>query len=81
MKETKKEIENAIIVVGELLGIEEETKLLLTNIGVHSTIKELTYQMFLQNKQRFEDANFFEAISLIKEYCEEMSENGEVKFG
>lgn len=82
MKESKKELEKAIIVVGKSLFMEKPTELLLKNVGVHSTVKELTYQMFVQNKQQYfeNDDAVFEAISLIRKYCEEMSKNGEVNF-
>ena len=82
MKESKKELEKAIIVVGKSLGMESPTELLLKNVGAHSTVKELTYQMFVQNKQQYfeKDDVVFEAISLIRKYCEEMSKNGEVNF-
>jgi 5,10-methylene-tetrahydrofolate dehydrogenase/methenyl tetrahydrofolate cyclohydrolase len=82
MKESKKELEKAIIAVGESLGMKKPIELLLINVGVHSTVKELTYQMFVQNKQQYfeKDDTVFEAISLIRKYCEEMSKNGEVNF-
>jgi 5,10-methylene-tetrahydrofolate dehydrogenase/methenyl tetrahydrofolate cyclohydrolase len=82
MKESKKELEKAIIIVGESLGMEKATELLLKNVGLHSTIKELTYVMFVRNKQQYfeQDDAVFEAISLIRNYCEEMSKNGEVNF-
>ncbi len=82
MKESKKELEKAIIEVGKSLNMGKSTELLLINVGVHSTVKELTYQMFVQNKQQYfeKDNNVFEAISLIRKYCQEMSKNGEVNF-
>ena len=82
MKESKKELEKAIITVGKSLEMEKSIELLLVNIGVYSTIKELTYQMFVQNKQQYfeKDDDVFEAISLIREYSKEMSKNGEVNF-
>lgn len=82
MKESKKELEKAIIIVGKSLGMERATELLLVNVGLHSTVKELTYKMFVNNKQQYfeKDDDVFEAISLIREYCQEMSKNGEVNF-
>ena len=82
MKESKKELEKAIVIVGESLNMKEATELLLINVGVHSTIRELTYKMFTLNRQQYfeKDDNVFDAISLIRKYCEEMSENGEVYF-
>jgi len=82
MKESKKELEKAIIEVGKSLNMGRATELLLTNVGVHSTVKELTYQMFVQNKQQYfeKDDNVFEGISLIRTYCQEMAKNGEVNF-
>lgn len=64
MKESKK----AITTIGESLGMKRVIELLLSNVGLHSTIKELTYQMFVQNKQQY-----FESISLIREYYQKMA--------
>jgi len=74
MKESKKELEKAIVIVGESLNMKEAAELLLINVGVHSTIRELTYKMFTENKQQYfeKDDNVFEAISLIRKYCQEM---------
>lgn len=82
MKESKKVLENAIITVGKSLEMERATELLLTNVGVDSTVKELTYKMFTENRQQYfeKDDDVFEAICLIRKYCQEMSKNGEVNF-
>ena len=82
MKESKKQVEEAIIIVGESLGMGESTEVLLCNIGIHSTIKELTYKRFVMNKQQYfeTDNTVFEAISLIRRYCLEMATNGAVTF-
>lgn len=82
MKESKKQLEKAIVIVGESLNMKEATELLLINVGVHSTIKELTYKMFVENRQQYfeKDNNVYEAISLIRNYCQEMAKNGEVNF-
>lgn len=82
MKQSKKELEKAIVAVGKSLDMETSTIILLNNIGVYSTIKELTYKMFTENKQQYfeKDEDIFEAISLIREYCQEMSKKGEVSF-
>ena len=82
MKESKKELEKSIVIVGESLNMKEATEILLINVGVHSTIRELTYKMFTINRQQYfeKDDDVFEAISLIREYCQEMSKNGEVNF-
>lgn len=82
MKESKKDLEKAIILVGDSLGLKRSIEILLKNVGLHSTVKEITYQMFVQNKQQYfeKDDDVFKAISLIRKYCQEMSENGEVNF-
>jgi len=82
MKESKEQVEQAIIIIGESLGIGESTELLLCNIGIHSTIKELTYKMFVMDRQQYfeTDNTVFEAISLIRRYCLEMATNGAVNF-
>jgi hypothetical protein len=82
MKESNEQLDKAVVIVAESLGIGEAAKLLLINVGLHSTVKELTYQMFVQDKQQYfeKDDDVFEAISLIRKYCKEMSLNGEVNF-
>ena len=82
MKESKKQLETAIVIVGESLNMKEATELLLITAGVNSIVKELTYKMFIENRQHYfeKDDNVFEAISLIRTYCQEMSKNGEVNF-
>lgn len=82
MKESKKVLEKAIITFGKSLGMERATELLLVNVGLNSTVKELTCKMFVENKQQYfeKDDDVYEAISLIREYCQEMLKNGEVNF-
>jgi hypothetical protein len=82
MKCSKKLLEDSILIVGGSLNMEYATSLLLENIGIYSTIKELTYKMFVEDKQQYfeKDDKVFKSISLIREYCKEMSLNGEVKF-
>jgi uncharacterized protein YpmS len=82
MKESKKQLEKAIVILAESLNMKEATELLLIKVGIHSTVKELTYKMFVENRQQYfeKDDKVFEAISLIRKYCQEMSKNGEVNF-
>jgi len=82
MKCSKKLLQDSILIVGGSLNMEYCTSLLLEDIGVYSTIKELTYKMFVEDKQQYfeKDDKVFKSISLIREYCKEMSLNGEVKF-
>jgi hypothetical protein len=58
------------------------TELLLINVGMYSTIKELIYKMFVLDRQPYleKDDRVFEAMTLIKKYCQEMGRNGEVIF-
>lgn len=82
MKESKKELEKAIVLVGDSLDMKKLTEILLFNVGIHSTIRELTYKMFVDNKHDYfeKDDKVFNAIQLLRKYCNEMSINGEVKF-
>lgn len=82
MKQSKQELEQAIIKVGESLNMKEATVLLLNNVGIHSTIRELTFKMFTLDKQPYfeQDDDIFNSITLIREYCIEMLKNGEVSF-
>jgi len=82
MRQSKKELERAIVVVGNSLGIKEATEVLLINVGVYSTVKELVYKLFVENKQQYfeTDDAVFESVSLIREYYQEMGKNGKVEF-
>lgn len=82
MQESQNQLKAAIIIVGESLNMKEATELYLHNVGVYSTIRELTYKMFIEDKQQYFEADdrVFEAVSLIRKYCREMSKNGEVNF-
>jgi hypothetical protein len=82
MKESREQVEAAIILVGESLNMKTATELLLINVGIHSTIKELIYKMFVLDRQPYfeKDNRVFDAMTLIKKYCQEMGENGEVIF-
>lgn len=83
MKETKKQLEDAIVIVADSLNMKDAVELLLINVGIYSTVKELVFKMFVEDKQSYfeKDDNVFEAISLIRKYCQEMSRDGEVNFG
>jgi hypothetical protein len=82
MKESKKELEKAILVIAESLNIKESFETLLKNMGIHSTVKELTYVLFAKNNQQYfeHNDNVFNAISLVRKYCQEMDFYGEVNF-
>jgi len=82
MRQSKKELERAIIIVGDSLGIKEATEFLLVSVGVYSTIKELVYKLFVEGRQQYfeTDDDVFESISLIREYCQEMGKKGKVEF-
>jgi hypothetical protein len=82
MKESREQVEAAIILLGESLDIKTSAELLLINVGIHSTIKELIYKMFVLDRQPYfeKDDRVFEAMTLIKKYCQEMGRNGEVIF-
>ncbi len=82
MKESKTELIKAIIIVGKSLEIKEATEFLIPNMGIYATIKELIYKMFTENRQQYFEQNdtIFEAISLMRKYCVEMSKHGEVNF-
>lgn len=82
MKESKKQLEKAIVTVGESLNMKEATESLLISAGLHSTIRELTYKLFVEDRQQYfeKDDSVFYAISLIRAYCQEMTKYGEVNF-
>lgn len=82
MKETKQEVENAIIKVGESLNIGDQVRILLKNVGIHSTIKEVVYKAFVDNVTDYfeKDYDTFMGYQIIRRYCKEMATNGEVVF-
>lgn len=82
MKESKKQVEQAIMVVAKSLDIEEVVDLLLVNVGIYSTIRELVLKLFTENRQDYfeRDDVVYEAIQLIRKYCQEASKNGEIVF-
>lgn len=84
MKESSKDVENAVILVGKSLKIDEMVvKLLLHNVGIYSTVKEIIYKAFVQNKMDYfeKDDNVYKSYQIIRRYCNEIDENGEIKFG
>ena len=82
MKNSQDQVIKAIMLIGKMLDIEKEVKLLLINIGLHSTMKEVIYRLFINDYNNYFEQNdaVFEAYELIRRYCKEITENGEVKF-
>ena len=82
MKNSQDHIIKAVMLIGEKLDIEKEVKLLLINTGLHSTIKEVIYRLFINNYNSYFEQNdaMYDAYELIRRYCKEITENGEVKF-
>ena len=80
MKVSHKEVRDSAILVGNIFNHPTELKIQL--FGLFETVKNLSYQMFIINyNQYFEkDDNVFQAVNLLREYCIEMKEYGEVKF-
>jgi hypothetical protein len=82
MKESKYELKQAILIVGESLDILEATESLLKSAGIYTTVRELIYIMFVKDRQQYfeTDDKVFAAIGLIRAYCKEMVATGEVNF-
>jgi hypothetical protein len=82
MKESKYELKQAILIVGESLDILEATEALLKSAGINTTVRELIYRMFVKDRQQYfeTDDKVFAAIGLIRTYCKEMAATGEVNF-
>jgi len=82
MKESKYELKQAILIVGESLDILEATEALLKSAGIYTTVRELIYIMFVKDRQQYfeTDDKVFAAIGLIRSYCKEMSATSEVNF-
>jgi hypothetical protein len=82
MKESKQELKQAILVVGESLNLLEATEALLKSAGVYTTVRELIYRMFVADRQQYfeTDDKVFAAVGLIRTYCKEMAATGEVNF-
>jgi hypothetical protein len=82
MKESQEEVRKAVLDMGNALGMSMETPILLTNIGIYSTIKELVYKAFVVYYDDYFEENdkVFQSVQIVKRYCKEMAENGEVEF-
>jgi hypothetical protein len=82
MKESKYELKQAILIVGESLDILEATEALLKSAGIYTTVHELIYRMFVKDRQQYfeTDDKVFAAVGLIRTYCKEMAATGEVNF-
>jgi hypothetical protein len=82
MKESQKQVRDAVLIMGKALDIEKITELLLSNVGMQTTIKELMYKAFLKNWHDYfeKDDKVFYATQLVREYCNEYEREGEVKF-
>ncbi len=82
MKHSSEDLKKACLIVGESIGIEKQIPLLLHNVGLYSTIQRIVFTMFVKDKQQYleTDDNVYNAIQMIKEYCNEMTLNGEVIF-
>lgn len=83
MKESKAQVEKAVLTLGESLDMGRSVELLLKNIGLHSTIKEVVYKSFIDNRTDYfeENDDVYEAYQLIRRYSKEMCDKGEVIFG
>ena len=82
MKQSKQEVESAVIRVGDSLDIGSSVRELLKNTGIHQTIKEVVYKAFVVNKMEYFETNedTFEAYQIIRAFCKETAKNGEVVF-
>ena len=69
--------------VGNFLNIGDTTiTILLRDMGMYTTVRELIFKMFVGDKQQYfiENNEVFKCVSILREYCKEMSNNGEVNF-
>jgi hypothetical protein len=78
MKESQEEVRRAVLTFAKRLNMRDSAELLLKNIGVHSTIKELVFKAFLDNyDEYFEDNdNINDSIQIIRKYCREIVDRG-----
>lgn len=82
MKISKKELENAILIIAKNLGNEPSVSYLLSSQGIYQTSKEIIFELFIQNKQDYfqTDDEFYNSIQLIRKYHNEIKHNGSVTF-
>lgn len=75
-----KQVKMAAILIGGLFDSPTELKIQL--FGLFETVKDLTYQIFTNNYNTYleKDKDRQAAVDLLREYCVEMKESGEVKF-
>lgn len=74
MRESKEDIENAILLLAEFLDQKDVYKALLLYSGRISTLKELVFSLFVNGYNNYfqKDDNLFNAFELLKRYAVEL---------
>lgn len=84
MKITKEKFKEYLFLIGKRLNMENTITLIMENYSnsLPEIIKILTYEMFMQNYMHYveKDNDVYEAISIMREYCNILKRDGEVTF-
>ena len=78
MNTTQEQVKNATIIVGMSVGMTNElVNILINNNGLYETIKHITVELFILNRQQYFERNedVYDATNLIREYLREMKSN------
>lgn len=75
------ELKNAIHIYADTIGLSETVDLLIVNVGIASTIKELIYYAFVKGYDVTTiNGDALTALGIIGNYCSELMKNGFVEF-
>lgn len=75
MNITADELKNAIHTYANAIGLSESVDLLIANVGIASTIKELIYYAFVKGHDATTiNCKAFMALNQIQNYCSELME-------
>lgn len=85
MKESKEELEKAILCLAEKYNIQESYKALFkSNTSLPTIVKNLVYELFLRSFEPYDcyltTNRQTKSYEIIYRYCAELDENGFVEF-
>lgn len=82
MKVSKSELEDALLYVAKNLKCEGSIRYILLSQGLYQASKDIVTELFVQDNQfnYNNDNNFTKSIKMIRDYLNEMKQNGTVSF-
>lgn len=82
VKFTQKELISALQIVGNHIGLGESIIPMIEGCGLNTTVQKIVYKMFVRDVNSYfvTDDVLYDSIMLIKKYCIEIDEKGEINF-